>query len=248
MFDKNVGYDPIIFLWNPLVQKWRTVPESPLSTFTFRETRWNALAFGFLPEFDDYVVVHIVKPSSTCELLAFDFLGFDPPVAYEQFPHTVMIGVYSLNTNSWKEMSQDKVFVGRVSSDTVVFVNVYCLFVEIDQMDLDEEGDENGLPHLDMWILKDDMMDGLSWEKKMSVTLGENVWVEVLGTRNNGEPIQAKSNKLISYKLDTYEPYDFVKSCAHLTPSSYYKDGCESLFVIRPFVETLVFHDMDREN
>ena len=41
------------------------VPDSPLSRFPFKDIVRNALAFGFLPEVDDYVVVHIVKPSST---------------------------------------------------------------------------------------------------------------------------------------------------------------------------------------
>ena len=83
-------------------------------------------------------------------------------------------------------------------------------------------------------------------KKKMSIRLGENVRAKVLGTRNNDEPIlQAKSNKLISYDLDTHEPYDFIKSCDRLTPSYLYKKGSKSPFSISPFVETLVFLDSD---
>ena len=41
----------------------------------------------------------------------------------------------------------------------------------------------------------------------MSVGLSEDVLADVLGTRNNGEPILAKSNNLISYDLDTHKPY-----------------------------------------
>ncbi|KAK1371791.1 hypothetical protein POM88_037883 [Heracleum sosnowskyi] len=156
------------------------------------EIEWSALAFGFSPEVDDYVVVHVVKPSVTC---APDFGPYDED--YEQYPNTVVIGVYSLNTNSWKKICQDKV--------------------------------------------NDDKVGGFSWKKKMSVGLSENVPAEVLGIRNNGEPILAKSNNLISYDLDTHEPYYFVES----TTYSYREEGSRSPYVISPFVETLVLLGID---
>ncbi|KAK1370363.1 hypothetical protein POM88_036455 [Heracleum sosnowskyi] len=107
---------PNIYLWNPLIQKYKTLPDSPLDSLCFveyiqkyicgilseegcfcfeEETGWTALAFGFVPQDNDYVVVHIVKPH----------LESGPD------PHSVMIGVYSLNTNSWKVTSQNNVFV-----------------------------------------------------------------------------------------------------------------------------------------
>nr|XP_017228119.1 PREDICTED: F-box protein At5g49610-like [Daucus carota subsp. sativus] len=296
MFNENVGYNPDIYLWNPLVQKFRNVPDSPFSMFTFRETKWNALAFGFLPEVNDYVVVHVIKPISTaappCYLIS------NPDIGYEEYPHSVKIGVYSLNSNSWKEVCQDKVFVDYMSTDVSVFVdgtafwvgynnedlcqlvmyfdtktNVLgqvilpddiifracqlenplilpfgqsiAYFVEVGEDDASEDDEDYGSPHMDIWVLNKDTMGEFSWEEKMSVTLSENVWPEVLGIRNNGEPIQAKLDKLISYDLDTHEPYVFVESCEHLTPTPYYKEGSKSPFVIRPFLETLLFLDMD---
>ncbi|KAK1371809.1 hypothetical protein POM88_037901 [Heracleum sosnowskyi] len=303
MFGYEPDYNPDIYLWNPLVQKYKTVPDSTRSTLTYKEVNWNALAFGYLPEVDDYVVVHIVKPRSTSEPKD-SFMGPDAHLDYEKYLHSIIICVYSLSTNSWKEIRQDKVLVDYMSSNHSVFVNgtafwVGCdllfqlvmsfdtktnvlqkfkvpdymapcerqldnplilpfghsfgYFVEVDEFDrVDVDEDEHdGSPQLDIWVLKDgmsmenDMWGTCSWKKKMSVGLSENVWADVLGIRNNGEPIQAKSDKLISYDLDTHEPYDFVESCDHLTPSSYYENGFKAPFVIRPFVETLVFHDID---
>ncbi|XP_063945238.1 F-box protein CPR1 [Daucus carota subsp. sativus] len=73
-----------VYLWNPLIKKYKTLPKSPLPSTKTRHA-WEALAFGFLPEVDDYVVIHIIKP------------GLPP------HPHSVIIGVYSLKTNSWKK-------------------------------------------------------------------------------------------------------------------------------------------------
>ena len=293
MFNREFGYDPDIYLWNPLVSKFRIIPGSPLPRFSDKEMKWNALAFGFLPEVNDYVVVHVVKP-----------YVYNPNAHY---PHSVKIGVYSLNTNSWKEIRQDNVFVYDMSDESE-FVNGTAFWVGYDS-DLteqivmyfdtktnvlgqisvpnwvvrhtrqlespvirpfgqsiaylvegdaddweyyDDEDDDFGTSHLDIWVLNDkrrvlndESINEDFWENKMSVKLGENVWAEVLGTRNNGAPIQAISNNLISYDLDTHEPYDFVESSDHLTPFYYFKEGSKSPFLIRPFVETLALLDVD---
>ncbi|KAK1371541.1 hypothetical protein POM88_037633 [Heracleum sosnowskyi] len=304
MLNQQLAYNSDIYLWNPLVGKSRIIPETPLSSFTYKETKWNALAFGFLPEVNDYVVIHIVKPKSTAEPDSpepeyYDFDPYDSP--YDHYPHSVKISVYSLNTNSWKEMSQDKVFVDFIVDNESVFVNGTAFWVgynadvdyqlimyfntktnilgqvavpnwvtrhyrqlegpvilpfgqsiayfvegDVDDWDDADDWDEDfRTSHLDMWVLKDEMIDEESWENKMSVKLGENVWAEVLGTRNNGEPIQAKSNNLISYDLKTHEPYVFVESCDRLSPIYHHKEGSTSPFVIRPFVETLALLDID---
>ncbi|KAK1371811.1 hypothetical protein POM88_037903 [Heracleum sosnowskyi] len=293
MFDKGLDYSPNIYIWNPLVQKFKTVPDSPLFRFEFEEIQWNALAFGFLPEVKDYVVIHVLKPSST-STSAPEFFDYD----YEKYYlHSVVIGVYSLNTNSWKKICQDKVFVDDMSVDQSVFVNgtafwvgfnshsldqlvmyfdtktnlvrkvvvpgniafherqlesplilpfgqYIAYFVEVNEDDPEEGDDDYGSPHLDIWVLKGDI-GKFSWKKKMSVSLGENVWAEVFGLRNNGEPVLAKSNDLIAYDLDTHEPYDFVKSCDRLTPDYSYEEGSKPPFVISPFEETLVLFDID---
>ncbi|KAL8110813.1 hypothetical protein AgCh_026520 [Apium graveolens] len=96
-----------IYLWNPLAEKYKILPYSPLSN---TETHWNALAFGFVPEINDYIVVHIVKPRL--------HLGCGEPD-----PHSVIIGVYSLNANSWKKICQNKVFVSDINWFDVVFIN-----------------------------------------------------------------------------------------------------------------------------
>ncbi|XP_074337794.1 F-box protein At5g07610-like [Apium graveolens] len=293
MFDSEHHYNPNIALLNPLAHKFKMLPHSPLSIFTFLETEWKALAFGFLPEVNDYVVVHIVKPKSTA---APYFDPYSPDDSYEQALHTVEIGVYSLNSNSWKKICQDKVFVDFMSTNRSVFVNgtafwvgfntdvsyqlvMYfdtktnilgkikvpnwialherqlcnplilpfgqsiAYFVEVEDFDAEEDDEDYKSPHLDIWVLKDDMIDEFSWEKKMSVSISEDVWAQVLGVRNNGDPILGKLNSLITYDLDTHEPNDFVD---RLTPYSYDEDT--PFFFISPFVETLRLLDTDRHN
>lgn len=46
----------------------------------------------------------------------------------------------------------------------------------------------------------------------MSVSLSREFQTEVLGLRNNGEPIVFKLFKLTSYNLDSHEANDFVDS------------------------------------
>ncbi|KAK1371798.1 hypothetical protein POM88_037890 [Heracleum sosnowskyi] len=276
------GYDSNIYLWNPIVQKCRTLPNSPLSRYTYEEIEWMALAFGFLPEVNDYVVVHVARLGPELP----DPSDPDPPDPYEYDPE-VMICVYSLNTNSWKYFYLDGVIIGCISSDQSVFVSGTAFWVAFDfagsyqlimywdtktntlgeinvpvlVRDQDRQFDDpliqqfgesiayfvedNDSHQLDIWVLKDDPIKEFYWEKKMSVSLGENVWADVLGIRNNGEPILAKLNNLISYDLHTHEPYDFIDLCDRLTPNSNHEEGFLPPFFITPFVETLLWFDID---
>ncbi|KAL1831120.1 hypothetical protein ACET3Z_000771 [Daucus carota] len=210
------------------------VPDSPLSRFPFKDIAWNALAFGFLPEDDDYVVVHIVKPSSTA---APDSSDDDEDMCTDEL-------VFVDGTAFWVGYNSNELY--QVLNPKILpFGQSIAYFVEVDQKDVNAYHDEYNSPHLDIWVLKDNMLGEFSWEKKMSVGLSEDVLADVLGTRNNGEPILAKSNNLISYDLDTHKPYDFVESCERLTPNFYYDEGSYLPLVISPFVETLVLLDID---
>ena len=126
-----------------------------------------------------------------------------------------MISVYSMCTNSWKEICQDKVFVDSMCTDESVFVDgtafwvgynsneLYqvvmsfdtksnilgiirvlgsmdihgrqvlnpkilpfgqsiAYFVEVDQKDVDAYHDEYDSPHLDIWVLRDNMLGEFS--------------------------------------------------------------------------------------
>ncbi|KAK1371634.1 F-box domain-containing protein [Heracleum sosnowskyi] len=258
-------YNRNIYLWNPLIQKYKTLPDSPLPSKQDWE-EWEALAFGFVPEVNDYVVVHIIKP------------------CLHPNSHSLIIGVYSLNTNSWKKLRRDKVFISRLFSndDDVVFINgaAYWVGVNLDKhkilMCFDTKTDilseislpdwvppklmpviypfgqsiayfvwEHRVNHFDMWVLKDDLINGFVWEKKMCISTGEDVREEVLGVRNNGEPILAKFNNLITYNLDSHEADDFVDSWDRWTPESPYQEGFAPRYVISPFVESLVLFDID---
>ncbi|XP_017240366.1 uncharacterized protein LOC108213134 [Daucus carota subsp. sativus] len=94
--------------------------------------------------------------------------------------------------------------------------------------------------HFDMWVLKYDHINEFTWEKKMCVTPSIHVEEEVLGVRNNGDPILAKSNNLISYSLESHQANGFVDSWDRWTPNSPYNGGNGPPYVIRPFVESLV--------
>ncbi|KAL8110668.1 hypothetical protein AgCh_026420 [Apium graveolens] len=60
----------------------------------------------------------------------------------------------------------------------------------------------------------------------MCVSTSEDVQEEVLGVRNNGEPVLAKSNNFIAYNLDSHEANDFVDSWDRWwTPKSPYQEG-----------------------
>ncbi|KAK1371771.1 F-box domain-containing protein [Heracleum sosnowskyi] len=257
-----------IYLWNPLVQKYKTLPDSPISN---TETQWKALAFGFVPEINDYIVVHIVKPCL--------HLGHGKPD-----PHSVVIGVYSLNTNSWRKICQDKVFVRRVDRFDIVFINgaafwtgvslnkhkiILCYDTKTDILReislpkwvshsagipiLHVFGQsiayfvwEYGYDYFDMWILKYVSVNEFSWEKKMSISPNyKDIRVEVLGVRNNGEPILARSYNLISYNLDNHMAKDFLHSWNSWIPYPYYEEGFAPPFFIRPFVESLVLLNVD---
>ncbi|KAK1371229.1 hypothetical protein POM88_037321 [Heracleum sosnowskyi] len=213
MFDYQLDYKPDTYLWNPLIQKFKALPHSPLSSFT--NTRWTALSFGFVPQVNDYAVVHIVKP----------------PLLSAPHPHSVMVGVYSLNSNSWRITSQDNVFVTGVASSLIhpfgQFI-AYCV-----------QNEE--LYHLDMWVLRGNTINEFSWEKKMSVSLREDLRrPEVLGLRSNGEPILFNLYDFVSYSLDSHEANDFVHSWDRWSDFSFYEENFAPPFSISPFVESLV--------
>ncbi|XP_017233712.1 putative F-box protein At5g62660 [Daucus carota subsp. sativus] len=256
-----------IYLWNPLVEKYKTLPDSPLLNI---ETRWNTLAFGFVPEINDYVVVHVVKPRL--------HLGRGEPD-----PHSVIIAVYSLNTNSWKKICHDKVFVRHINWFDVVFINGAAFWAGIkwDRRKIilcydtkTEKLREISLPsyspgdhiihtihqlgqsiayfvwdkrydYFDMWVLKFYSIDEFSWEKKMSIRPNKDIRVEVMGVRNNGEPILARSFNLITYNLDNHMAKNFVDSWDSWTPYPYYEEDFAPPFFIRPFVESLVLLNID---
>ncbi|XP_074360292.1 F-box/kelch-repeat protein At3g23880-like [Apium graveolens] len=270
---RSNGYvDNNIYLWNPLVEKYKTLPDSPLR---FSESRWNALAFGFVSEINDYVVVHVVKPLHLAR--------------GKRDPHSVFISVYSLKSNSWKALSQDKVFVCDIGYNDAVFVNgaafwiakgsdyrrkILCYDTKSDMLRVISLPEYNidsrpCIPvlhslgqsslayflwsktcnsriydYFSMWVLKYDSLNEFSWEKKMSIDTCEGITsirAEVLGVRNNGEPILARSKDLVSYNLDNDEANDFVDSCVSWTPNTNYDYPweCPPQFVIHPFVETL---------
>ncbi|KAL6535033.1 hypothetical protein OROMI_026407 [Orobanche minor] len=256
-----------IYLWNPLINKYKTLPDFPFPSRPIWPG-WEALAFGFLPEINDYVVIHIIKP---CLL---------------PHPHSVIIGVYSLNTNSWKKSSQDNVSISQIcrNHDDVVFINGVAFWVGFNSnrqkilMCFDTKTDilseisfpdsvaylpfvpvihafdlsiayfiwEGELFHFDMWVLKyDDHINEFTLEKKMCVTPSKHVGKDVLGIRNNGDPILKKWKHLISYNLDSHQASRFVNSWERWTQDSPYNNVGELPYVIRPFVESLVMLNDD---
>ncbi|KAK1371802.1 hypothetical protein POM88_037894 [Heracleum sosnowskyi] len=218
---RELDYDYNIFICNPLVQMCQMLPVSRLSEYYSNEIEWKALAFAFLPEVNDYVVVHVVK----LETVFPDDSDQDSPDYLQllnYISNTVMIGVYSLNTGSWKISSQDDVKITWVWTEQSVYVNGTAFWIGEDyaadqlviQFDTKTEilreisvpekfvvqerqhpiihpfgksiayfVEDAEFRHLDMWILKEDMIDEFSWENIISVNLSENVWADVLGIR-----------------------------------------------------------------
>lgn len=93
----------------------------------------------------------------------------------------------------------------------------------------------------------------------MSVDLSE--WAEVLGLRNNGEPIVFNLYDKSLYNLDSHEANDFVKSWNRWDDCFTsergmnrwgdcftFERGMARLSSISPFVETLALLDLDQNN
>ncbi|KAK1371232.1 hypothetical protein POM88_037324 [Heracleum sosnowskyi] len=97
------------------------------------------------------------------------------------------------------------------------------------------------LYHLDMWVVRGNTINEFSWEKKMSVSLREDLRrPEVLGLRSNGEPILFNLYDFVSYSLDSHEANDFVHSWDRWSDFSFYEENFAPPFSISPFVESLV--------
>ncbi|KAK1379562.1 hypothetical protein POM88_026306 [Heracleum sosnowskyi] len=82
-----LGYERTVFLWNPLIQKQKPLPPLDLSQFTGGAKpliHWSALAFGYVPSIHDYLFVRILYCLNT------------------SLRDSLIICVFSLNTNSWK--------------------------------------------------------------------------------------------------------------------------------------------------
>lgn len=78
----------------------------------------------------------------------------------------------------------------------------------------------------------------------MTISLSKDDKPEVLGLRNNGEPILPRSSDMISYDLENYETKKFVDSWYRWTPYMYLVVDDEAPYAIRPFLESLVLLDI----
>lgn len=74
----------------------------------------------------------------------------------------------------------------------------------------------------DMWVLKGYSIDEFFWEKQMRINVNEFFRGDVLGLRNNGEPIVFSCYDLTTYNLDSHEANNFVDSWSCWDDFSYY--------------------------
>ncbi|KAL8110905.1 hypothetical protein AgCh_026605 [Apium graveolens] len=100
----------------------------------------------------------------------------------------------------------------------------------------------------EIWVLK---INESSWEKRIRISLRENIRLPILGTRNNGEPILAELYNLISYNLPNHEPEIFVNSWNLWEDFPNYDSGDNDYendpgpsFFIHPFVKSPVLHNI----
>ncbi|KAL8102583.1 F-box/kelch-repeat protein At3g23880-like [Apium graveolens] len=262
----NHGWD--IYLWNPLIQRCRTLPYLDVSHIFLH--RWAALAFGYVPLISDFQVVLIVSDD------------------YGKIP-TFFICVYSLNTNSWKTKTiLDDLSVHLHKELDSVSVNGISCWIMIDRendvetlvcfdsmndvlrkVSLPHQNNDSSLHQLlcfdqsvalfhkepklnafDMWVLKQDSVkNDFFWEKKVSVTLEKHIHNIVIGTRNNRELIfksKLHQRGLITYNPETNKVNEFVRSWKHWSTL-----GIDDLFstlipfLVDPFVDGLVLLDTD---
>ncbi|KAK1376824.1 F-box domain-containing protein [Heracleum sosnowskyi] len=108
-----------IYLWNPVIRKSKTLPDSPLpSRDQLLQIRYccstAGLAFGYFANMDDYRVVLFVTYHS---------LEGD-----DSRPDLFYVYVYSLTTNSWKTIDNlSEVPCYKISSSVVIDGSVYWL-------------------------------------------------------------------------------------------------------------------------
>lgn len=87
-----------VFLWNPAIRKIKSLPDPPERDGA---TAWITLAFGFSQKANDFKVVKILDNYQT-----------------------IVVEVYSLNTHSWKTISNDNLIrTYRLSENNWVFLN-----------------------------------------------------------------------------------------------------------------------------
>lgn len=231
------NYSGDIFLFNPLIQKYKTLPYLPtipdLPSRTSSFDTFVFLAFGYVPHIYDYRVVKIVNYYDDNKIPLF------------------AISVYSLSSNSWTTKTVlDDIFIRIRDPYESVFVNgiaywrtwsknngrtLLCFDVVngvlrniplpkvVDCCDpsLKQFGqsvayftDHLKFTDINIWILRGDPMNEFFWEKKFSVSLPEDIRTDVLGIRNNGELILSKLDDcdLVSYNCEDDEVKDFVSS------------------------------------
>ncbi|KAK1404116.1 F-box domain-containing protein [Heracleum sosnowskyi] len=260
------GSQDRIYVWNPLIQKRKTLPVLDLSPIFFGNN-WTALAFGYVPWINDFQVVRIVS------------YGSDPSPLF-------LICVFSLNTNSWKtktiredtlvglSIKSESVSVNGLSCwrafnklDTVKTETLLCFDTLNDRLrtiPLPQVGNRDSLHQfgqsvalfvhdkfncLNMWILKQDSIDDFRWEKKASVCLREYLANAVLlGLRNNGEIILSTffEANLVFYNPESRVVKGFRKSWKDWTmlgPHDLFYQTPS--FIVNPVVGSLVLLDTD---
>ncbi|GMJ14234.1 hypothetical protein like AT3G06240 [Hibiscus trionum] len=110
--------EEIISLWNPSTREFRILPQStiqrPSSSLDYTvRTDLGCVGFGYDSQTDDYKVMRFVNTS----------LYYDGDYGYTIFSHvTGQVDLYSLNANSWKEISDPEVIV-RCSTVLDNYVN-----------------------------------------------------------------------------------------------------------------------------
>ncbi|KAK1352996.1 hypothetical protein POM88_052834 [Heracleum sosnowskyi] len=258
---KPEHYNSKIYVWNPTVRKYITLPDSPRSEIpVFGDYCQVKLAFAFFPESLDYKVVKIVHDTY-----------------YKNKSESTLVDVYTRSTNSWKMISQenvitpscfdtsDGVFVDAVAfwlgGDKIVcfdsdndIMRVIALPEITDDMSLSirASGDSLALfvrnidfTILTMWVLEGGLTNNeIVWKKKGNICLQVgNRWryqelgLEALGFRNNGEVFVRRSDILISYNVEHGE----IKCSANPMNLLFYDDmqflaGENSIY---PFPENL---------
>ncbi|KAL8106681.1 hypothetical protein AgCh_023434 [Apium graveolens] len=209
---KPENYNSEIFVWNPTVRKFITLPDSPrLEIPEFGDYCQVKLAFRFFPGSLDFKVVKIVHDSY-----------------YKNKSEATLVDVYTRSTNSWKTISQenvirplyfdrsDGVFVGA-SAFWLGGGKIVCFDTDNDVMreiDLPESTDVMSFSIrasgeslalfarnlkftvLNMWILEGGLANNeIVWKKKFDFCLKYENWLrfelgmDALGFRNNGEHI-----------------------------------------------------------
>ncbi|KAK8654652.1 hypothetical protein V6N13_107259 [Hibiscus sabdariffa] len=184
--------DDKVALWNPSTREFKILPQSSIQCPPSANIDFGCSGFGYDSQTDDYKVVRFA---------AIYFGGHDEHYnGYVEFDRNEKVELYSLRSDSWKEISYPEV----TAYDPLLFntyVNGFSYWRALGHYDyailsFDMEGTEKSF---DLWVVNG------SWTKQFTIDSVPGV-ERVLGFWKNGELfLESSDHELVLFDPSTRE-------------------------------------------